>query len=136
MCIRDRYSIVTNAISNDCFTLDEIETWLRKNDKYANWSDDAIKDQAKKYALEPDMCNSDFFSIISLANKKNEGIRMLIQGIMNFVTVIAIIVLLFIFRKIQRKTDIECDEANISPCLLYTSPSPRDRQKSRMPSSA
>ena len=27
-------------------------------------------------------------------------------------------------------------EANILPCLLYTSPSPRDRQKSRMPSSA
>ena len=24
----------------------------------------------------------------------------------------------------------------IRPCLLYTSPSPRDRQKSRMPSSA
>ena len=26
--------------------------------------------------------------------------------------------------------------ANFEPCLLYTSPSPRDRQKSRMPSSA
>ena len=26
--------------------------------------------------------------------------------------------------------------ANLNPCLLYTSPSPRDRQKSRMPSSA
>ena len=26
--------------------------------------------------------------------------------------------------------------ANTSTCLLYTSPSPRDRQKSRMPSSA
>ena len=25
---------------------------------------------------------------------------------------------------------------NLPPCLLYTSPSPRDRQKSRMPSSA
>ena len=25
---------------------------------------------------------------------------------------------------------------NVRPCLLYTSPSPRDRQKSRMPSSA
>ena len=25
---------------------------------------------------------------------------------------------------------------DINPCLLYTSPSPRDRQKSRMPSSA
>ena len=27
-------------------------------------------------------------------------------------------------------------ESHISICLLYTSPSPRDRQKSRMPSSA
>ena len=27
-------------------------------------------------------------------------------------------------------------EALKKPCLLYTSPSPRDRQKSRMPSSA
>ena len=27
-------------------------------------------------------------------------------------------------------------EGNIEACLLYTSPSPRDRQKSRMPSSA
>ena len=27
-------------------------------------------------------------------------------------------------------------ESPIYPCLLYTSPSPRDRQKSRMPSSA
>ena len=27
-------------------------------------------------------------------------------------------------------------KAIIQPCLLYTSPSPRDRQKSRMPSSA
>ena len=26
--------------------------------------------------------------------------------------------------------------AELYPCLLYTSPSPRDRQKSRMPSSA
>ena len=27
-------------------------------------------------------------------------------------------------------------KAEVSVCLLYTSPSPRDRQKSRMPSSA
>ena len=31
---------------------------------------------------------------------------------------------------------VEIEAGNISPCLLYTSPSPRDRQKSRMPSSA
>ena len=30
----------------------------------------------------------------------------------------------------------EAYNARYSPCLLYTSPSPRDRQKSRMPSSA
>ena len=27
-------------------------------------------------------------------------------------------------------------QAQLSPCLLYTSPSPRDRTRSRMPSSA
>ena len=32
--------------------------------------------------------------------------------------------------------DIEKAEAGPFGCLLYTSPSPRDRQKSRMPSSA
>ena len=31
---------------------------------------------------------------------------------------------------------LSADEANGMTCLLYTSPSPRDRQKSRMPSSA
>ena len=31
---------------------------------------------------------------------------------------------------------IEVIDAADMPCLLYTSPSPRDRQKSRMPSSA
>ena len=39
-------------------------------------------------------------------------------------------------------TQMRCDQADaallteVSLCLLYTSPSPRDRQKSRMPSSA
>ena len=31
---------------------------------------------------------------------------------------------------------ISAELGEIIPCLLYTSPSPRDRQKSRMPSSA
>ena len=31
---------------------------------------------------------------------------------------------------------IDLDHPNYQYCLLYTSPSPRDRQKSRMPSSA
>ena len=41
----------------------------------------------------------------------------------------------------KRKDDVNLKRresyfTNPSPCLLYTSPSPRDRQKSRMPSSA
>ena len=35
--------------------------------------------------------------------------------------------------QISKQVEIHC--LNL-PCLLYTSPSPRDRQKSRMPSSA
>ena len=31
---------------------------------------------------------------------------------------------------------VEESEPNFSDCLLYTSPSPRDRTRSRMPSSA
>ena len=38
------------------------------------------------------------------------------------------------FRSDILKKDIKLNVANA--CLLYTSPSPRDRQKSRMPSSA
>ena len=34
----------------------------------------------------------------------------------------------------EKKVPTLCDDPNF--CLLYTSPSPRDRQKSRMPSSA
>ena len=37
--------------------------------------------------------------------------------------------------EIQRRVD-ECILLRYKACLLYTSPSPRDRQKSRMPSSA
>ena len=37
---------------------------------------------------------------------------------------------------ILREEDWNDAEKNIYPCLLYTSPSPRDRVRSRMPSSA
>ena len=33
-------------------------------------------------------------------------------------------------------TELDTEEEDNESCLLYTSPSPRDRQKSRMPSSA
>ena len=40
-----------------------------------------------------------------------------------------------ILGELSKQYDLEIVNAN-EPCLLYTSPSPRDRQKSRMPSSA
>ena len=36
----------------------------------------------------------------------------------------------------QEKTEIESNYKEQEACLLYTSPSPRDRTRSRMPSSA
>ena len=39
-------------------------------------------------------------------------------------------------RRANIKHLIPLEDAINIPCLLYTSPSPRDRQKSRMPSSA
>ena len=41
------------------------------------------------------------------------------------------------FKNLDNKEEIESQLFEVSKgCLLYTSPSPRDRQKSRMPSSA
>ena len=41
-----------------------------------------------------------------------------------------------VFAKISPEEVKKILDITISTCLLYTSPSPRDRQKSRMPSSA
>ena len=43
---------------------------------------------------------------------------------------------LAIFDAFEILNRVEAEKALLEGCLLYTSPSPRDRQKSRMPSSA
>ena len=40
------------------------------------------------------------------------------------------------FVGLTNPTDVATDWNTTPPCLLYTSPSPRDRTRSRMPSSA
>ena len=41
-----------------------------------------------------------------------------------------------IFFDLDKNSKLDTDLPHMLTCLLYTSPSPRDRQKSRMPSSA
>ena len=41
-----------------------------------------------------------------------------------------------LFEVASETKEIDKVESDVRNCLLYTSPSPRDRQKSRMPSSA
>ena len=50
--------------------------------------------------------------------------------------VIAMLNNIFKCLKDDESLDEESKETSIHICLLYTSPSPRDREKSRMPSSA
>ena len=54
----------------------------------------------------------------------------------SFITLVFTITILswIILYQIPKLSEAETNRVNI--CLLYTSPSPRDRQKSRMPSSA
>ena len=72
-----------------------------------------------------------------------ENIRLSFRGIWShkmrsFLTMLGIIIgiaaIIAIVSTIQGTN--EQIEKNLIGCLLYTSPSPRDRQKSRMPSSA
>ena len=42
----------------------------------------------------------------------------------------------FVRTKMKNVVTGAVTETSFNPCLLYTSPSPRDRQKTRMPSSA
>ena len=77
---------------------------------------------------------------------RNPGIRENVE-VMLFAVAIAMSVRTFFFQPMgiptgsMQPTLYGITEGNLSqtesvPCLLYTSPSPRDRQKSRMPSSA
>ena len=74
----------------------------------------------------------DYFKITNLAagkklvdNFKTYKNNDLVTVVYNFVDMLS-----------HAKTEMDVVKELASDCLLYTSPSPRDRQKSRMPSSA
>ena len=71
-------------------------------------------------------CGESLIDMISVANAGNESVYAGLTGGAIFNTSIAL-----------GRLDVPVGLiSGVSTCLLYTSPSPRDRQKYRMPSSA
>ena len=74
----------------------------------------------------------------SVQNSRRNGLEVAIGAATGaiFITIITAGVVTFIFNLIPQILTMIYIVGIIYICLLYTSPSPRDRQKSRMPSSA
>ena len=55
-----------------------------------------------------------------------------------FLTSAAVLWAAIAMTSVHAATDVQkvIDETYVQPCLLYTSPSPRDTERTRMPSSA
>ena len=70
----------------------------------------------------------------SFCGKSQHEVRKLIAGPTVFICDECVELCMDIIRE-ENKSTLVRDQDGV-PCLLYTSPSPRDRQKSRMPSSA
>ena len=52
------------------------------------------------------------------------------------IILIIIVAAIIVSKRFNNKTDLVYEDEMDDDCLLYTSPSPRDRTRSRMPSSA
>ena len=59
-----------------------------------------------------------------------------VLGVMGMISIGLILFTLLTSNPFDRMFPAAAEGRDLNPCLLYTSPSPRDRQKSRMPSSA
>ena len=68
--------------------------------------------------------------------KKYEQAKKRVEEIKGFYTHLIIYVLVNIFLLLAAMGVFKGNFGVYMPCLLYTSPSPRDRTRSRMPSSA
>ena len=100
----------------------------------------SIADRAVQIALKPTLCCTVTTSIglLSLLLSTSLPVRQFgLYGAMSVVTANALMLLFFPPLLIMiGLADKYVSNKDTSICLLYTSPSPRDRQKTRMPSSA
>eukprot|EP01015_Nassula_variabilis_P027606 TRINITY_DN5685_c0_g1_i6.p1 TRINITY_DN5685_c0_g1~~TRINITY_DN5685_c0_g1_i6.p1 ORF type:complete len:164 (+),score=50.71 TRINITY_DN5685_c0_g1_i6:70-561(+) len=163
MCIRDRYqrrvhgdfggcglgrleaSLIFEALATGCAST---SAYLSIHNMCA-WMIDSFgtKEQKEKYL--PRMANLEIFSSYCLTEPnsgsdaagmktfaKKDGDYYIINGSKTFISggSFSDVYILMCLTGEKEISTIIVDKN--TPCLLYTSPSPRDRQKSRMPSSA
>ena len=74
--------------------------------------------------------------LISINKKINNSREIVSVGLISFVGISAVISYKALIEQVNGYQSVEKLFVWANACLLYTSPSPRDRQKSRMPSSA
>ena len=151
MCIRDRsdsgVSASTIARAEDQFPTDtQLATTTTKNPSNAiKWADQAV--------ISPSTTNDNIFpiDIDKQAQKLGTDIENKTASLTTHVTSGTTKLVGWTYDNVHLETQTKSKKlrpmhvrvsvrvhhvAFLHPCLLYTSPSPRDRQKSRMPSSA
>ncbi|EGR32796.1 hypothetical protein IMG5_070780 [Ichthyophthirius multifiliis] len=60
-------------------------------------------------------CRADWISMFTIVNKKFQLNLGEIQDMLNFTTIIVLMIILFLFRKQQKEIDIQCDIAELTP---------------------
>ena len=105
-----------------------IEIFLETGELSEEQLKKGIREGVLKHGLVPVLCGSAF---------KNKGVQLVLDAVVDYlpapVDVKPIQGVLPSGKEDVRPSD---DNAPFSACLLYTSPSPRDKRQSRMPSSA
>ncbi|KAL4444393.1 hypothetical protein ABPG74_016686 [Tetrahymena malaccensis] len=92
------YNILSNFYGHTCLSNKDIK-----------------KLEAKGVHVSSKECVVDLISIFTIANKKQKVDYADIQDILNFTTILVLMILLFFFRKEQKEIDSQCDMAELTP---------------------
>ncbi|EAS02885.2 kinase domain protein (macronuclear) [Tetrahymena thermophila SB210] len=92
------YNILSNYYGHTCLSNKDIK-----------------KLEAKGVHVSSKECVVDIISIFTIANKKQKVDYADIQDILNFTTILVLMILLFFFRKEQKEIDSQCDMAELTP---------------------
>lgn len=97
------YNITSNYMGTNCHTYSSIL------EKYAA---EIASSSFSQVVQQKHICQFSIITQLSYANKLNNTNFLMLQALMNFSTIIVVIVALQFFRKQQRETNTLCDEMN------------------------